>query len=166
MSMQYGFSFDKGKCVQCYGCEVACKIWRRGEKNVRWRRVSNIWHGLYPEVRNSSLSVSCMHCVDPECVKTCPVDAISKRAEDGIVVVDNDKCIGCKACLESCPFGAPQFGDDGKMQKCDMCLGQTDLSTTAPPCVATCPTKALVLCEMDEGEKLSAEQDVRKMLAG
>ena len=104
MSTQYGFSFAKDRCVQCYGCEVACKSWREGEVGVRWRRVSNIWYGRYPQVRSASVSVSCMHCVDPQCAKTCPVKAITKREEDGIVAVDRDKCIGCKTCLKSCPF--------------------------------------------------------------
>jgi Fe-S-cluster-containing dehydrogenase component len=143
-----------------------------------------VWHGTYPRTKTVPVSVSCMHCVDPECVKTCPVGAITKREADGIVVVDGDKCVGCKACLESCPFGAPQFGVDGKMQKCDMCLALTepkksskpneasplsetwDLSEAWPPCARTCPTKALVVCRMDVGEKLMEEENVRKLLAG
>jgi anaerobic dimethyl sulfoxide reductase subunit B len=166
MSTQYGFSFAKDKCIQCYGCEVACKSWRSAEAGVRWRRVSNIWHGRYPNVKNASASVSCMHCADPACAKYCPVNAIIKRAEDGIVVVDRDKCIGCKTCLKSCPFGAPQFGADGKMQKCDMCLGQLDLTRESPPCSETCPTRALTLAKMDDQRKISTEQDIRKLLAG
>ena len=166
MSTQYGFSFAKDRCVQCYGCEVACKSWRNGETGVRWRRVSNIWYGRYPNVKNGSASVSCMHCADPECVKTCPVKAIAKRAEDGIVVVDREKCIGCKICLKSCPFGTPQFGTDGKMQKCDMCLGLVELGKEAPPCAETCPTKALTLAKMDEQRKGATEQDMKKLLAG
>ena len=166
MSTQYGFSFAKDRCVQCYGCEVACKSWRDGEVGVRWRRVSNVWYGRYPQVRSASVSVSCMHCVDPQCAKTCPVKAITKREEDGIVAVDRDKCIGCKTCLKSCPFGAPQFGADGKMQKCDLCLSQTDLSKESPPCAETCPTKALAVSKMDAKEKVSTERDIKRLLAG
>ncbi len=164
MSREYGFTFAKDKCVQCYGCEVACKSWRNGELGVRWRRVSNIWRGRYPQARNSSVSVSCMHCADPACAKTCPVSAITKRAEDGIVLVDRDRCIGCRTCSKSCPFGAPQFGSDGKMQKCDLCLSRTE-SRTAPPCAETCPTKALVVREMEAGEKLSTERSIKELLA-
>jgi anaerobic dimethyl sulfoxide reductase subunit B (iron-sulfur subunit) len=94
MSAEYGFSFAKEKCIQCFGCEVACKSWREGELGVRWRRVYNIWQGRYPKVKNLSASVSCMHCADPACAKACPVQAIQKRAEDGIVIVDREKCIG------------------------------------------------------------------------
>ncbi len=165
MSTQYGFSFSKDKCIQCYGCEVACKSWREGELGVRWRRVSNIWYGRYPQVKNASVSVSCMHCADPACAKTCPVSAIRKRASDGIVMVDREKCIGCKTCLKSCPFGAPQFGADGKMQKCDMCLSRIDRGKALPPCAETCPTKALSMSTMGVEEKLAAEQGIKRLLA-
>ena len=165
MSTQYGFSFAKERCVQCYGCEVACKSWRDGELGIRWRRVYNIWQGRYPKVKNLSASVSCMHCVEPACLKACPVQAIQKRGEDGIVIVDRGKCIGCKACLKACPFGAPQFGADRKMQKCDMCLNEADLSKEAPPCVETCPTKALKLEKMETKEKIGTEQHIQRLIA-
>ena len=164
MSSQYGFTFVKERCVQCFGCEVACKSWRNAELGVRWRRVSNIWHGRYPDVKNVSTSVSCMHCADPVCVKSCPVKAITKRPEDGIVLVDRGKCIGCKTCLKECPFGAPQFGTDKKMQKCDMCMNEADLAKDAPPCVETCPTKALQFGKMEAKEKIANEQGIQKLI--
>jgi len=165
MSTEYGFSFAKEKCIQCFGCEVACKSWREGEFGVRWRRVYNIWQGRYPKVKNLSASVSCMHCAEPPCAKACPVQAIQKRAEDGIVIVDTGKCIGCKACLKVCAFGAPQFGANGKMQKCDMCFNQADLSREFPPCIETCPTKALQFGKMDQKEKIALEQDIQRLMA-
>jgi len=165
MSTQFGFSFAKDRCVQCYGCEVACKSWREAELGVRWRRVHNIWQGRYPKVKNLSASVSCMHCAEPACVNACPVQAISKRGEDGIVIVDRGKCIGCKACLKACAFGAPQFGADGKMQKCDMCFDRADLNKEFPPCIETCPTKALQFVKMDQKEKIAIEQDMQKLIS-
>jgi anaerobic dimethyl sulfoxide reductase subunit B (iron-sulfur subunit) len=66
---EYGISYIKENCIQCHGCEVACKGWRNVELGVRWRRVENIWQGSYPEVKNISASVACMHCADPVCVK-------------------------------------------------------------------------------------------------
>ena len=165
MSTQFGFSFNKDRCVQCYGCEVACKNWRGAEAGVRWRRVSSIWSGRFPNVKMASASVSCMHCADPVCVGACPASAITKRPEDGIVVVDRSKCIGCKSCEKACPFGAPQFGADGKMQKCDMCMNEIDLSKDAPPCADTCPTKALRLGKMEREEKTAREKEIQKLLA-
>ncbi len=163
MSTQYGFSFSKDKCTQCFGCEVACKNWRDGELGVRWRRVYKIWAGRYPDVKLASASVSCMHCTDPVCVKACPVQAIQKR-EDGIVVGDSNKCIGCKACEKECPFGAPQFGATGKMQKCDMCMNEVDLAKESPPCVETCPTKALQLAKLETKEKQVIEREIQKLI--
>jgi anaerobic dimethyl sulfoxide reductase subunit B len=165
MSTEFGFNFNKDRCVQCYGCEVACKSWRSAETGVRWRRVSNIWSGSFPKVKMASASVSCMHCADPACVATCPVSAIRKRPEDGIVVVDRDKCIGCKTCLQSCPFGAPQFGAETKMQKCDMCVNEIDLSKDMPPCADTCPTKALQVSRMDTKEKITKEAQIFQLIA-
>jgi anaerobic dimethyl sulfoxide reductase subunit B len=165
MSIEYGFSFANDKCIQCYGCEVACKSWRDGAFGVRKRRVHNIWIGRFPEVKNTSASVACMHCADPACVKSCPVSALTKRPEDGIVVVNNGKCIGCRMCLKECPFGAPQFAQDGKMQKCDLCLNELNLDKEQPPCVETCPTKALRVTKMSASDKTAAEASMLGLIA-
>ena len=73
---QLGFVFVKENCIQCHGCEVACKSWRNVELGVKWRRVENIWEGTYPNVTCMSASVSCMHCIEPACVDVCPEEAI------------------------------------------------------------------------------------------
>ncbi|MCX8022544.1 MAG: 4Fe-4S dicluster domain-containing protein [Syntrophorhabdaceae bacterium] len=164
MSTEFGFNFDKNKCIQCFGCEVACKTWRNGEYGVRWRRVKNIWSGSFPKVKMESVSVSCMHCEEPACIKACPVKAITKRADDGIVLVDRKKCVGCKSCARACPYGAPQFGADRKMQKCDMCINDVDVGKDMPPCVATCPTKALQLAKLEKGVKIKTQEDIKKLL--
>ena len=161
---QFGFKFVVENCIQCHGCEVACKSWRGVELGVKWRRVENIWEGTYPKVTCKSASVSCMHCLEPACMEVCPVEAISKRPEDGIVVVDRNACIGCEACYEACPFDVPQYGGDGIMQKCDMCVGERAAGTEAPPCVATCPTEALALVMMDAAEKQAAEKEMMELV--
>jgi len=164
MSEEYCISYVKENCMQCHACEVACKSWRSIELGVKWRRVEKIWQGAYPDVKNLSASVACMHCVDPVCIQVCPQDAISKRAEDGVVVVDRDKCIGCKTCLEECPFKAPAFGADGKMQKCDMCLNEIDYQSENPPCVATCPTKALTFGKINTQEKSAVAAAMKQLI--
>jgi Fe-S-cluster-containing dehydrogenase component len=163
MSTEYAFSYIQDKCIQCYGCEVACKSWRDVELGVRWRRVENFWYGRYPKIKNASSSIACMHCAEPACEKACPETAIIKRPEDGIVIVDRNKCIGCKTCLEECPFDAPQFGTDGIMQKCDMCIHFIYHDKVRPPCVETCPTSALQFGRMSIQEKMAIEKAFRRL---
>ena len=101
---QWGFVFKQENCIQCHGCEVACKTWRRVVLGVNWRRVINIWNGEYPHITCSSASFSCMHCSEPACVDVCPTGAVSKRESDGLVLVDANKCTGCQACYDACPY--------------------------------------------------------------
>ena len=103
---QYGFLFDVDRCILCHACEVACKSTRNVEPGVNWRKVIEIWAGEFPEVTRTFIALSCLHCAKPACAEACPTGAITKRAEDGIVVVDKDKCIGCEACfVRSCAKG-------------------------------------------------------------
>jgi anaerobic dimethyl sulfoxide reductase subunit B len=143
MSKQYLFYHDPGRCIKCFACEVACKQWHGiPAGTIKLRRVEETTIGTFPKVKRTFKSISCMHCARPRCVEACPQEAISKRKEDGIVIVDANKCNGCRSCLEACPIGIPQFGEDGKMQKCDMCLERLE-NGQQPICVATCPTQAL-----------------------
>jgi anaerobic dimethyl sulfoxide reductase subunit B (iron-sulfur subunit) len=98
--------------------------------------------------------LACYHCLEPACVPACPVDAITKRDEDGIVTVDGEACLGkdnCSLCLEACPYEAPQFGaeENGKMQKCNFCIDRW-AEGKKPACVQSCPTWALDAGSMDE----------------
>jgi len=160
---EYLIDFDSRKCTQCHGCETACKAWRELRYGVRYRRVLNLWQGAYPNIRNASLSLACLHCVEPACAAACPENAISKRAQDGLVMVDQTLCTGCEICAEACAFGVPQFGDNGVMQKCDFCRGQ-QLAGAAPPCVDTCPGGALSLIEISPSEKAVHEKKIRQLL--
>ncbi|MCG1025400.1 4Fe-4S dicluster domain-containing protein [Dehalobacter sp.] len=134
--------FHQENCISCHGCEVACKSWRGVELGVKWRRIDTIWHGDYPHIKSKPISVTCRHCDDPACLQCCPTGAIEKIAATGIVIVNHDLCSGCQTCAEACSYLIPQFGIDGKMQKCDLCY-QAVGDSGIPPCVATCPTQAL-----------------------
>jgi anaerobic dimethyl sulfoxide reductase subunit B (iron-sulfur subunit) len=152
MSKESMIWFEHEKCLQCHGCEVACRSWRGLAEGVRYRRVLNVWRGDYPNVKSHSVSIECLHCVDPECAAICPVKAIRKRESDGLVLADGDLCTGCRACLDGCFYAVPQFGPDGRMQMCDLCIVQT-AREYGPPCVATCPGGALSLREVEIREK-------------
>lgn len=145
MSKQYGFYYDAGRCIQCRTCEMACKSNHNVELGIKWRRVLETWSGNYPGVVRTFFSLACMHCENPACAAVCSTGAISKRAEDGIVVVDRDKCNGCQDCFTACPFGVPQFGKDGTLQKCDFCLE----TGNEPACALSCPTEALKAGALD-----------------
>jgi anaerobic dimethyl sulfoxide reductase subunit B len=163
MQDEYGISFIEGKCVQCHACEVACKSWRDVELGVKWRSVKNIWLGNYPDIKLTSLSTGCMHCVEPACIDVCPEHAIKKRKEDGIVIVDPGLCTGCMLCKDACPFNVPQFGIDGKMQKCDLCLAKIDINSQNPPCVSSCPTGSIILLKMDRQKKIAEEIRMKEL---
>jgi anaerobic dimethyl sulfoxide reductase subunit B (iron-sulfur subunit) len=149
MAKQCGFYFDADRCVLCRACEVACKAANNMEPGIKWMRVVEIWGGVYPNVTRAFFALACMHCGKPPCIEACPTGAISKRDDDGIVVVDREKCIGshgCRECFSACPYGVPQFGEDGIMQMCDFCTG----INMEPACAASCPTEALRFGSLDE----------------
>jgi Fe-S-cluster-containing dehydrogenase component len=142
---EYTIHFDPTRCIACYGCNTACKVWREVPIGADWCRIEKKWRGRDLEARPVYSAVYCQQCVDAPCVQTCPADALSKNAQTGLVNFDREKCIVCKKCFDACPFSVPQFSEGTKMQKCDMCSASVDLGAEEPPCVATCPSKALVL---------------------
>ena len=153
---EYCFTFDSNKCVLCYACETACKVHNGVETGCTWRQVKALWDGVYPEVNSINISISCMHCVDPECIKICPEEAILKDS-DGIVSVDLDLCSGCRLCFDVCPVKAPQYGKDGKMQKCNFCPSELEKGEE-PVCLTTCPGGAIGLKVVDKSEKIKIEK--------
>lgn len=160
---EYLIRFEPENCTQCHGCEIACKTWRELGYGIHYRRVLNLWKGVYPRVKNVSLSLACLHCVEPACVAACPEGAIAKRVNDGLVLVDPMRCSGCESCAGACAFGVPQFDENGIMQKCDACCGRQSAGTV-PPCVDTCPGKALSLIEISRSEKLAHEERIEQLL--
>jgi DMSO reductase iron-sulfur subunit len=159
MPKQYGFFYDVSRCVQCRTCEVACKSVNDIEPGIHWRRVVETWSGEFPDVTRTFFSLACMHCSKPACAAVCPTGAITKRAEDGIVVVDRDKCNGCQDCLPACPFGVPQFGADGIIQMCDFCRA----TGREPACAASCPSEALHYGTMEELAEFAAGKSAAKL---
>jgi anaerobic dimethyl sulfoxide reductase subunit B (iron-sulfur subunit) len=164
--MEKGFLFDVSRCVGCYACVVACKDQndiQEGSEN--WRDVEIIEQGTYPEVSLVAVSLACMHCGDPPCKEGCPVKAIHKRREDGIVIVDEKRCIGCNICVMVCPFGAPKIGKNRKIRKCHYCLERTSQGLE-PACVRVCPFGALYGGTVVELQKEALKRGIQKFIIG
>ncbi|BAK44773.1 Fe-S-cluster-containing hydrogenase component 1 [Eggerthella sp. YY7918] len=155
---QYGFWMDSKTCVGCASCVAACQEANGTPDDCEARRKLISYH--FDQGESRFVSISCMQCAQPACVSVCPASALSKRA-DGIVVVDLDRCIGCKYCHESCPFGIPNYTSRG-MDKCDCCLGAGVEPDQEPYCVQACPTKALHYGELED-LRLQAEKKVGKV---
>jgi len=153
--MQIGFYFDQSRCTGCFTCIVACKDWNDVPAGpASWRRLITIEKGKYPDLSVTFLSTACYHCEKPDCVSACPVSAITKREEDGVVVVKGEACLGkdnCNMCLKACPYDIPQFGaeENAKMQKCNLCLERL-AENKKPICVDACPMRALDAGPMQE----------------
>ena len=141
---KYSLLFDADLCHGCQACEIACKQEHSLPVGPRW--IHAMPYGPRPVGNKLVLtfkSTRCMHCARPPCMPACPVDAISKRA-DGIVLIDEELCIACGACVEACPFEAPQFNPEkNTVEKCNLCVHRVDAGLK-PACVRACPTGALV----------------------
>lgn len=160
---QHAYLFDATRCIDCRACMIACSV----ENNVPlndtyiWETGSEVI-GTYPNLKRASMPYHCMHCLAPDCVSACPVGAWYKR-EDGPVLYDQEKCIGCRYCMNACPFSVPHFDwdkglfDEALMHKCTMCQHRLEVGQE-PACVQTCPTGAL---KFGERTDLIAEAHAR-----
>lgn len=154
---EYTIAFDPTLCIACYGCSTACKTWRQVPLELDWCRVEKKWQGTDLQARPVYYAIYCQQCVDAPCIGGCPEKALSRDAKTGVVILDDKKCTACKECLNVCPFEVPQFPQKGAMQKCDLCHNIVDLEKDMPPCVVTCPSKALSVKKMSPEEKKTQE---------
>ncbi|ACL19336.1 anaerobic dimethyl sulfoxide reductase subunit B (iron-sulfur subunit) [Desulfitobacterium sp. LBE] len=146
---QYGFYFDMTACGGCKTCQIACNDRNDLKPGTLFRRVKGFEGGKFPTPWIYYLSITCNHCKEPKCVEGCPTQAMHKL-ENGIVAHDKSKCIGCRYCTWSCPYGVPQFIEEtGQVSKCDMCQNLVEKGEN-PACVDACTMRAIKWGELDE----------------
>ena len=146
---QYGFLIDHRKCIGCHACTVACKSENDVPVGDFRTYVKYEETGRFPDVKRNFAVLRCNHCTDAPCVTICPVVALSKEG-NGVVDIDRDACIGCRACMQACPYDAIYLNeDDGCIEKCHFCNHRVDQGLE-PACVVVCPEEAIIPGDLDD----------------
>ena len=187
--MRLGLLIDMDMCVGCHACAVACKSWNTGgttgpltdydaygsePSGVWFNRIRHYEIGDYPHNKTVNVPMSCLHCEDADCVTVCPTGASWKRPEDGIVLVDQDRCMGCNLCAWACPYGARELDhESGTMKKCTLCIDriydeELPVEERQPACVIVCPTKARFFGDYDDPDsevsRMARERDGQALM--
>ncbi len=161
---------DLKRCIGCHSCSMACKVENFTGPGVFWSFVEDEEVGTYPSVIRRFIPRLCMHCKNPACVDTCPTGASYQR-EDGIVLVDQNRCVGCQSCIVACPYGARYFVRENKgyfdqgvtpyekvgfskhrpgvVEKCTFCAHRLE-ERKEPACVRACPVKARTFGDLND----------------
>lgn len=175
--MRYAMAIDLERCTGCQACSVACKVENNLPNDIWWNRVLTVGgdsmdtpKGEFPNLNMQFLPVNCQHCENPACVKACPVGATYKRKEDGIIMQDYDKCVGCRYCMIACPYSGvrqfnwkkPEYAIDVAMgdatvtphqinvvEKCTFCSHRL-AQGLEPACINTCPNRARIFGDLDD----------------
>ena len=162
---------DISKCNGCYNCQVACKDEHCGNDWMPyakpqpltgqfWMKVTDIVRGTTPKVKISYMHDMCQHCDEAPCIPACRQNAIYKR-DDGIVIINPEKCTGMKNCVAACPYDVIYFNEDLRLaQKCTMCAHLLDKDWKEPRCVDACPTGALTFGEEKDLKELIGQAEV------
>ena len=147
--VNYGFVIDNRKCIGCHACTVACKSEHDVPIGVNRTHVKYIEKGTYPDVTREFSVHRCNHCEDSPCTTICPTTALFTRS-DGIVDFDDDRCIGCKSCMQACPYDALYIDPNkGTAAKCNYCAHRIEHSYE-PSCVIVCPVEAIISGDLDD----------------
>jgi Fe-S-cluster-containing dehydrogenase component/formate-dependent nitrite reductase membrane component NrfD len=147
--MRYGFVIDQRKCIGCHACTVACKEENRVPLGAFRTWVKYIERGTFPNTRRYFSVLRCNHCDSAPCVTICPTVALYRR-DDGIVDFDGARCIGCKSCMQACPYDALYIDPETlTAAKCNYCAHRVEVGLE-PACVIVCPERAIIAGDLDD----------------
>lgn len=155
----FGFVIDNRKCIGCHACSTACKSENEVPLGVYRTWVKTVETGAYPHTRRHFQVTRCNHCANPPCVRICPTEAMYQR-DDGIVEFDSSVCIGCKACMQACPYDAIYIDPEtDTAAKCHYCAHRTDIGLE-PACVVVCPEHAIIAGDIND-----PDSEISRLLA-
>jgi len=175
---QLALVIDLNVCVGCQACVTSCKQWNTSGQAAAlsdqnpygadpsgtfFNRVQTYEVGTFPETDTIHFPKSCLHCEEPPCVPVCPTGASYKRKDNGLVLIDYDKCIGCNYCAWACPYGVRELDEKEKvMTKCTLCVDRIedlslDETQRKPACVLACPTNARLFGDIHDPESLVSQ---------
>jgi tetrathionate reductase subunit B len=169
---RWSIILDLDKCIGCHACTIACKTQNNTPMGIDWPYVQPVgdpksWGGEgipigeFPNLSLFWLPVLCMHCGNPPCVAQCPAHALTKR-DDGIVLFDKDRCIGCRMCSWACPYDIPRYSpDDGTIEKCHLCYYRID-EGKLPACVEACVYGARIFGDLEDPDSEASKVLARK----
>ena len=161
MEGKYTFDLDLDRCTGCFACVVACMDQNSTDVSSEkpFREVVTVSGKHSANGKIAYFSIACMHCADAPCIVGCPTGALYKDEETQFTAYNQTRCIACHSCMMACPYGAPRFGLEGTLNKCNGCMERVK-SGLLPACVRACPTKAI---RFDLEENLKTDNGERSL---
>lgn len=153
------FVIDVDRCIGCKGCQVGCKMENNIALGTSRNSVKQIGPtGTYPNLQMYFLPVMCQHCENPACVAVCPTGACYQNASDGVVLIDQAKCIGCQSCKKACPYSVNVLNKELRvMDKCNLCAASRE-NGEKPACAHNCTGSALMVGDIEDPESIVSKK--------